>query len=94
MEAVAAQPPELPPPLPPPPWTLNSLDRRPFEEDHQYQEELKESKAAWKRYEEEYDEYKKTGEAHHHFVEELKARMDWGRDVAVSLLPEKPQKGG
>lgn len=62
------------------------------QETRQYEEKLKEYEAARKRYEKESIEYEKAGEAARRFMDELKAQIDWGSGIGISLLPEKPKK--
>ncbi len=55
-------------------------------------QQLKDYDAAMVIYKKESAEYKKAGEALRRIVEDVQAQMALGKDVAVSLLPERPKK--
>ncbi len=59
---------------------------------HQYEQQCKDYDAALVVYEKESAVWNKEGEALRRLNEVTRAHMDLGKDIAVSLLPERPKK--
>ena len=86
-QAMAVPLPKFPmPPTPPGPpgFSLGT--------HHQYEQQLKDYDVAVAIYKKESAVYEKAGEALRRINETMQAQMALGKDVAVSLLPERPKK--
>ena len=87
MEAAAAPVPKFPMPPTPPAPPGSSLGTY-----HQYEQQCKDYDAAVAVYEKESAVYEKAGEALRRSNETTQAQIALGKDVAASLLPERPKK--
>ena len=86
-QAVAAPVPKFPmPPTPPAPPGFSPKTY------HQYEQQCRDYDAAVAIYEKEAAVWEKAGEALRRSNETTQAQMALGKDVAVSLLPERPKK--
>ena len=96
-QAMAVPVPNLPmapiPPTPPGPPGLSLGTHQQYEQQFkQYEQQLKDYDAAIEIYKKESAVYEKAGEALRRNTEAMQAQMALGKDVAESLLPERPKK--
>jgi hypothetical protein len=89
-EAIATPVPKFP--MPPPP--LKPMGQGSLEESIEHEKARKDYEAALLIFEKENAEFKRAGEAFQRIIEDEQAQMALGKNVAASLLPEKPKKEG